>query len=115
MQRESPEWRRRGLVLSSCQEALTFLIRRGGRFQELPADIEERFEEGRSEESVHKLAESGVTLAVTNGHKAFGFSAEREDIESSIRFARRCHRHGIHVGTYIGETLGYFINQSSTS
>lgn len=102
-----PDWLSPGLVLSSVQEPLTFIVRRGAALGDLPADLETRHEQRRSEPAVKELVESGVTLSVTNGHKAFGFETERRDIQSSVRYARLCHKHGIRVGAYIGETLGF--------
>lgn len=101
---ERPEWLNEGLVFASVQEPLIFRIRRGDKVY---VDAEERYEQERSEERVRELAECGVTLAVTNAHKAFGFETEEEDIESAVRYAELCHKYGIKVGVYIGETLAY--------
>jgi len=91
------------MVFASVQEPLIFRIRRG----EVPVDAEEAYERERSEERVRELAESGVTLFVTNAHKAFGLEAEEEDIQSAVRHAELCHKYGLKVGVYIGETLAY--------
>jgi hypothetical protein len=101
---ERPAWLDEGLVFSSVQELLAFRIRRGDG---LSVDAEEQYERQRFEEAVKALAEAGVTLAVANAHKCFGFAAEEEDIESAVQYAKRCHQHGIRVGTYVGETLAY--------
>jgi len=103
-EQERPSWLNEGLVFVSVQEPLAFRIRRGGN---LYVDAEERYEQERSEEVIRELAEAGVTLAVANAHKCFGFKAEEEDIKSAVRYAELCHRYGIRAGVYIGETLGY--------
>lgn len=98
-----PAWLQQGLVLTSVQEPAIFQIRRG----EVPVDFEQQYEAARSVDNIRRQVEDGVTLAITNGTKAFGFEAEKEDIASSVRYAQRCHEAGLRVGAYIGETLAY--------
>ena len=103
---QRPAWLDEGLVLSTIgeQEALSFVIRRG---TDLYVDAEERYERNRSESAVEELAAAGVTVALMNAHKCFALECESADIDSAVAFAERCHRHGIKVAVYIGETLGY--------
>ena len=101
---ERPEWLDNGMIFMSDQEPLSYRIRKG---YDIYVDEEERTERSRSEEAVRKLVASGVTLVVMNAHKALGFETEAEDIQSAVEFSQLCHQHGLHVGTYIGETLGY--------
>jgi len=103
-ERQRPEWLNNGIVFASVQEPLIFRIRRGDRLYE---DAEELYERDRSEDAVKALAESGMTFAMANAHKAFGFRAEEEDIESAARYAALCHKYGIKVGVYVGETLAH--------
>ena len=98
-----PAWIDQGMVFTSVQEPAVFRIRRG----EVPVDFEAQYEAARSEESIRGDVESGVTLVLTNGTKAFGFEEEKDDIQSAVHHARRCREAGLHVGAYIGETLAY--------
>ena len=107
-ERDKPEWLSQGIVFNSVQEPLSFMIRRGAQDGgQVREDIEEDWEEKRSEEEIRRLVESGGNLTIANAHKCFGFETEKEDIESAVRYSKRCKEQGIKVGTYIGETLGY--------
>jgi len=98
---KTPAWIKAGIVMANAQEPLTFLRRRGNL--EFGADIEHfnRF----SDEKLKKLKLRGVNLIMLSGMKGAGRQAEAEDIEYSKKAAQRCHRLGLKVGTYIGDTL----------
>ncbi len=84
-------------------EPPTFLLRRGGQ----EADAAERWKLERTPESVRRLKELGVNLAIVNFHKGFGLKTEATDIEATRVFIQLAHRQGIKVGGYIGCTMFY--------
>ena len=61
----------------------------------------------QTEETVRKLKELGVTMAVIHFYKGFGRAAERPHIDDTRKLAALLHRHGIRVGVYIGSTIAY--------
>ena len=60
-----------------------------------------------SEETVIKLKEMGVTLVINHYFKGYGIKGEGEYMENTRRFAELCHKHGLRVGAYIGDTFCY--------
>src|SRR5690606_1042738 len=60
---------------------------------------------GISEENVMNLKESGITLVITHFFKGFGIEGEGEYMENTRKFAELCHKHGLRVGAYIGNTV----------
>jgi len=60
-----------------------------------------------TEETVKKMKEQGITLVILHFHKGFGLVAERDHIEDAIKFSALCHKYGIKVGVYIGDTVCY--------
>lgn len=97
----SPQWLRRGTVLSGNQEPLAFRVRKGG----VVAEHLEKYEEEHTEERVKSLAAAGVTLFITHLYKGFGLEAEREEIAKAIEVSNLCHKYGIKVGVYVGDTI----------
>ncbi len=100
---ERPSWLKDGIVMVGSWEPLTFLLRRGGQ----EADAAERWRRERKPESVRRLKELGVNLAIVNFHKGFGIKTEAADIEATRAFVQLAHSHGIKVGGYIGCTMFY--------
>jgi len=99
--RPKPEWIKAGITMVSMQEPLAFLRRAGMVGVDPHDDHFARY----SEECVKKWRDEGVNLVVVSGQKGAGFRAEAENIEASKRMAEMCHKHGLYVGTYIGDTL----------
>jgi len=67
----------------------------------------DEYREEHREETVKKLHELGVTMAIIHFYKGFGLAVEREHIEDAKQLARLCHRYGIKVGVYVGSTVIY--------
>ena len=80
-----------------------FQIRRGGQ----ETDITAQWKLERTEQSVRRLKELGVTLVLTSLHKAAGLKAEAEEIEANRQFTRLAHQYGLKVGGYVGATMAY--------
>jgi len=78
--------------------------RRWGR---LAVNYLEEYEKRISEENVIKLKESGITLVITHFFKGFGIEGEGAYMENTKKFAELCHKHGLRVGVYIGNTICY--------
>ena len=51
--------------------------------------------------TIKRLSEIGVILVITQFHKGFGFTAEREDMEYTKKLVEICHRYNIKVSGYI--------------
>jgi len=98
-----PAWLDEGLVFKSVQEPLIFRVRKGGA----AVDAEQAYERERDDAAVDAMAAAGVTLAIANGHKAFGLEAEEADIASAERFFARCRARGLRTGVYIGDTMAF--------
>lgn len=78
-----------------------FDIRRGGGL------AENNYYKDYTEESVKKLKDMGVTLAIIPFYKGFGLEAEKENIQYSKKLALLFKQQGLKIGVYIGSTLGY--------
>ncbi len=83
-------------VMSGNQEPLIFTRRAGYA----PADAEERWKKGHTEDVVKRLAERGVTWFRAHFYKGFGLKYEREEIEMTRRMTELLHEHGIRVELY---------------
>lgn len=83
------------------------------RWGGISVDYQDTYLRMHSEETVKKMKEQGITLVIIHFHKGFGLVAEREYIEDAIKFSELCHKHGIRVGVYIGDTVCYetFLNE----
>ena len=68
---------------------------------------EEDYRKEQTEETVQKLKDLGVTLAVIHFYKGFGLAAEKEHIDDARKLAALLHKHGIRVGVYVGSTIAY--------
>jgi hypothetical protein len=60
-----------------------------------------------SEETVRRLKDLGVTMAIIHFYKGFGLEAEKEHEEDARKLAVMLHKFGIRVGVYIGSTIAY--------
>jgi hypothetical protein len=100
---ERPAWLKDGIVMVGSWEPPSFQIRRGGQ----ETDTTEQWKLERSEASVRRLKELGVTLVITSLHKAAGLKAEADEIEANRQFTRLAHRYGLKVGGYVGATMAY--------
>ncbi|MBI3852054.1 MAG: beta-galactosidase [Verrucomicrobia bacterium] len=97
------QWMREGIVTASDMRGLTFILRRGGDF----ADIPDKWHAQRNEETVRRLKELGVNLIIVNLQNGFGLKAEGKDIEATRAFTVLAHRHGLKVAGYVGASLMY--------
>ncbi len=66
---------------------------------------EEDYRREHSEETIQRLKEMGVTMAVIHFYKGFGLEAEKEHIDDARRMAALCRKHGLRVGVYVGSTI----------
>lgn len=68
---------------------------------------EDDYRKEQTEETVRKLKELGVTMAVIHFYKGFGLAAEKTHIDDARKLAALLHRYGIRVGVYVGSTVAY--------
>lgn len=68
---------------------------------------DEDYAREHTEETVLKLKELGVTMAVIHFYKGFGLAAEREHMDDARKLAALLKKHGLRVGVYVGSTIGY--------
>ncbi len=91
------------IIVGNWDSMPIFRRRVGGN----PLRQEEDYAREHTEETVRKLKDLGVTMAVIHFYKGFGLEAEKEQLEDSRRLAALCKKHGIRVGVYVGSTVGY--------
>jgi len=102
---QRPAWfGERPIIFVGNWDSAPILQRRWGRAS---VDYEATYRRMHTEETVRKMKEQGITLVVTHFYKGFGLEAEWEYIEDTIKFAELCHKYGIKVGVYIGDTICY--------
>jgi hypothetical protein len=68
---------------------------------------EDDYRREHSEETVRRLKDLGVTMAIIHFYKGFGLEAEKEHQEDARKLAALLHKFGIRVGVYIGSTIAY--------
>ncbi len=68
---------------------------------------EANYRSEHDEETVRRLQDLGVTMAIIDFFKGFGLEAEKEHIDLARGLADRLHQHGIRVGLYVGSTIAY--------
>ena len=68
---------------------------------------EDDYRKEHSEETVRRLKDLGVTMAIIHFYKGFGLEAEKEHQEDARKLAALLHKFGIRVGVYIGSTIAY--------
>jgi hypothetical protein len=100
-----PSWlKNEPLIIAGNWDSMPIFRRRvGGN----PVWQEEDYQKEHTEETVSKLKDLGVTMAVIHFYKGFGLEAEKEQLEYSRKLAALCKRHGIKVGVYVGSTIAY--------
>ncbi len=102
-QAQRPEWLDTiPIIVAGGWDSEPATQRRWGR---LAINYIEEYEKRMSEENVVKLKESGITLVITHFFKGFGLEGEKEYMENTRKFAELCHKHGLRVGAYIGNTI----------
>jgi len=68
---------------------------------------EEDYAREHTEETVLKLKELGVTMAIIHFYKGFGLAAEKEHMDEARQLAALLKKHGLRVGVYVGSTVAY--------
>jgi len=68
---------------------------------------EDDYRKEHSEETVRRLKDLGVTMAIIHFYKGFGLEAEKEHEEDARKLAALLHKYGIRVGVYVGSTIAY--------
>lgn len=68
---------------------------------------EDDYYRAHTDESVRKLKDMGVTMAIIHFYKAFGLKAEYKQMQYSKKLAQLLKKHGLKVGVYVGSTFGY--------
>jgi len=104
---KEPEWWDRGVVFVGNWEPLNVRLRYGRDAVtggELPVKVIDRYMREHSEETVLKLKEAGVNLIIAHFYK-MGLEADREEIELTKKLGELCHKHGMKLGVYIGDTI----------
>jgi hypothetical protein len=91
------------IVVGNWDSAPIFRTRVGGQ----SVDMEEQYAREHTEETVRKLKDLGVTMAIIHFYKGFGLKAEAAQLEDSRKLAALLKKYGIRVGVYVGSTLGY--------
>ncbi len=77
------------------------------RWGTLTTDYMDEYNRRMSEETVLKLKEMGITLVITHFFKGYGLKGEGAYMDKTIKFAELCHKHGLRVGVYVGNTICY--------
>ena len=100
-----PSWlKQEPLIIVGNWDSMPIFRRRvGGN----PVWQEEDYWKEHTEETVQKLKDLGVTMAVIHFYKAYGLEAEKEQLEQSRKLAALCKKHGLRVGVYVGSTVAY--------
>ena len=91
-------WTNNGLIdAGGTHEPYSFVVRRGGQ----SLNAREEYEYQQSEEVIRKLKDQGVEVFHTHLYKGFGMSAEKPEMEDTVRVAAIVHRLGMKIDTYI--------------
>ena len=90
-------------MVGNWGDSPNFVVRLGGSPLSWKAD----YRQDSSEETVGKLRDMGITLAIIHFYSGFGLRAEQEPIADAKRLAALLHKHGIRVGVYVGSTIFY--------
>lgn len=91
------------IIVGNWDSIPIFQRRHGGEPVAWQADYSKEL----TDESVRKLKELGVSLAILHFYKGFGLEAEKEHMQDSRGLATRLHAAGIRVGLYVGSTIAY--------
>ncbi len=100
-----PGWlKKEPLIVAGNWDSMAIFRRRvGGN----PVWQEEDYAREHTEETVQKLKDLGVTMAVIHFYKGYGLRAENEQLEDSRKLTALCKKYGIRVGVYVGSTVAY--------
>jgi hypothetical protein len=91
-------WIDNGLIdAGGSHEPYLFVVRRGGQ----SLNAREIYEREQSEEVIQQLKSQGVEVFHTHLYKGFGMSAEKKEMEDTVRTAAMVHRLGMKIDTYI--------------
>jgi len=100
-----PAWlHKEPLIIVGNWDSMPIFRRRAGGG---PVWQEEDYLKEHTEETVLKLKDLGVTMAVIHFYKGFGLEAEKEHLEQSRKLASLCKKHGLRVGVYVGSTIAH--------
>jgi len=91
------------IVVGNWDSMPIFRRRVGGN----PIWQEDDYRKEQIEETVRKLKDLGVTMAIICFYKGFGLEAEKDHQEDARKLAALLHKYGIRVGVYIGSTIAY--------
>jgi hypothetical protein len=91
------------IIVGNWDSIPIFERREGGQ----PVWWEAEYAKEQSDETVSKLKDLGVSLAVIHFYKGFGLEAEKEHIQDARGLALRLKAAGIRVGLYVGSTIAY--------
>lgn len=106
VQKEPKEWlKTQPIIMVGCWD--TFPLYHVRRQDGNPDWFMDTYKKQQEEETVKKLADIGVTLAIIHFYKGFGLKAEQEHMKDALRLTEFCHKYNIRVGVYIGSTIGY--------
>ncbi|MGH2643634.1 MAG: hypothetical protein ACRDE2_06790, partial [Chitinophagaceae bacterium] len=106
IKREPKEWlKTEPLIMVGCWDSFPLYHRR--RQDGNPTWFMEMYKQQQTEDTVRKLADAGITMAIIFFYKGFGLNAEQEHMKDARRLTDLCHKYNIKVGVYIGSTIGY--------
>jgi len=88
---ESPE------IVYPGQEPLIFNLRRGTA----ATDAVERWEKAHTEENIRRIAATGRKMFYTHFYKGYGFQAEKEEMDLTVKTAAWARKYGMTVGVYV--------------
>jgi len=91
------------IVVGNWDSMPIFRRRLGGN----PIWQEDDYRREHTEETVRKLKDLGVTMAIVHFYKGFGLEAEKEHQEDARKLTSLLKKYGIRVGVYIGSTIAY--------
>ncbi len=91
------------VVVGNWDSMPIFRRRVGGN----PVWQEDDYRKEHSEETVRRLKELGVSLAVIHFYKGFGLQAEKAQLDDARKLAALLKANGIRVGVYVGSTIAY--------
>lgn len=91
------------VAVGSWDDMPIFFRRVGGQ----AAWEEANYRNEHTEETVRRLQDLGVTMAIIDFFKGFGLEAEKDHIDQARGLAGLLHQRGIRVGLYVGSTIAY--------
>ncbi|MCL5671184.1 MAG: hypothetical protein M1423_07820 [Acidobacteria bacterium] len=91
------------VAVGSWDDMPIFQLRTGGA----PIWQEADYQREHSEETVSKLKNLGVTVAIIDFFKGFGLEAEKEHIDLARKLTALFHKYDVRVGLYVGSTIAY--------